>query len=78
MATLEDDSMFALDGPWNVLRSIAGHAVRVLAALEHEGLLRQACRNAAEAAAVASAERREADEADRWVADRPLRRAGNS
>ncbi|RAG83105.1 hypothetical protein DN069_24010 [Streptacidiphilus pinicola] len=60
--------MLALTGSGNLLRLLGGHAARVLAAVEPQSLHRRARHNAAGAAARASADRRETEEVNRWLA----------
>jgi hypothetical protein len=60
--------MFALPGPWHVLRTIGVHAARGLAAVEPRGWNRQAQRNAASAAASSRAWRLDRADADDWTA----------
>ena len=57
-----------LTGSRPLLRLLGGHAARILAAVEPQSLHHRARLNAAGAAARASADRRETEEFDRWLA----------
>ena len=60
--------MLALNGAWKLLRALGEHAARGLAVVESLGVHDRARHNAATAAALASAHRREGEDVERLLA----------